>query len=175
MHIYLPVAGIPVNALLMLGGAAGFLFGVGGGFLMTPVLMFAGVPSVAVVAGSRLGVEIVSLLRQAGQPDAAAPAPPAHSRRESRWRKRRYFAPRSSPAGCRWMKVPRAACCGSGTCHTSDRMPGSFLDASMNASTRADARRSACSRPFPFSRISNITWSMGFFARAKLAVLISIT
>ena len=55
MHIYLPIADIPINALLMLalGGVVGFLsgmFGVGGGFLMTPMLMFAGVPSAVAVA-----------------------------------------------------------------------------------------------------------------------------
>ena len=55
MLVYLPIAEMPVNALLMLalGGAVGFLsgmFGVGGGFLMTPLLMFAGVPSAVAVA-----------------------------------------------------------------------------------------------------------------------------
>jgi uncharacterized protein len=55
MHVYLPIAELPVNALLMLalGGAVGFLsgmFGVGGGFLMTPLLIFAGVPSAVAVA-----------------------------------------------------------------------------------------------------------------------------
>ena len=55
MHVYLPIAELPVNALLMLalGGAVGFLsgmFGVGGGFLMTPMLIFAGVPSAVAVA-----------------------------------------------------------------------------------------------------------------------------
>ena len=55
MHIYLPIADIPINALLMLalGGVVGFLsgmFGVGGGFLMTPLLIFAGVPSAVAVA-----------------------------------------------------------------------------------------------------------------------------
>lgn len=49
MQIYLPIAEMPINALLILamGGAVGFLtgmFGVGGGFLMTPFLMFAGIP-----------------------------------------------------------------------------------------------------------------------------------
>src|SRR5271166_2136773 len=58
MLVYLPIAELPVNALLMiaLGGAVGFLsgmFGVGGGFLMTPMLIFAGVPAtVAVATGS---------------------------------------------------------------------------------------------------------------------------
>ncbi len=113
MHVYLPIAELSVNALLMLalGGAVGFLsgmFGVGGGFLMTPLLIFAGVPSAVAVAtganpliassitgtiaqyrrrnvdiklgltmlaggavGSLMGVQIVSVLRQAGQFDLA--------------------------------------------------------------------------------------------------------
>jgi uncharacterized protein len=55
MLVYLPIAELPVNALLMLalGGAVGFLsgmFGVGGGFLMTPMLIFAGIPSAVAVA-----------------------------------------------------------------------------------------------------------------------------
>ena len=54
MQIYLPIAEISVHILLVLGlgGALGLLsglFGVGGGFLMTPLLIFIGVPpSVAV-------------------------------------------------------------------------------------------------------------------------------
>ncbi len=54
MQIYLPIAEISVNIFLVLGlgGAVGLLsglFGVGGGFLMTPLLIFIGVPpSVAV-------------------------------------------------------------------------------------------------------------------------------
>jgi len=54
MQIYLPIAGMPVDALviLALGGLVGFLsglFGVGGGFVMTPLLILIGVPpSVAV-------------------------------------------------------------------------------------------------------------------------------
>ena len=44
MHLYLPVANISVNALviILLGGGVGFLsgmFGVGGGFLTTPLLI----------------------------------------------------------------------------------------------------------------------------------------
>jgi uncharacterized membrane protein YfcA len=55
MQVYLPIAELPVNALIMLamGAAVGFLsgmFGVGGGFLMTPLLIFAGVPSAVAVA-----------------------------------------------------------------------------------------------------------------------------
>lgn len=58
MQIYLPIAEISVDVLLILamGGAVGFLsgmFGVGGGFLMTPFLMFTGIPpAVAVATGS---------------------------------------------------------------------------------------------------------------------------
>ncbi len=55
MLVYLPIADLPVNVLLILsmGAAVGFLsgmFGVGGGFLMTPLLIFAGVPSAVAVA-----------------------------------------------------------------------------------------------------------------------------
>lgn len=54
MQVYLPIAEMPVDAILVLilGAVVGFLsglFGVGGGFLMTPLLIFMGVPaSVAV-------------------------------------------------------------------------------------------------------------------------------
>ncbi|UPT61895.1 MAG: sulfite exporter TauE/SafE family protein [Hyphomonadaceae bacterium JAD_PAG50586_4] len=56
--IYLPIAEMPVNVLLVLlvSGAVGFmsgLVGVGGGFIMTPALMFLGVPApVAVATGA---------------------------------------------------------------------------------------------------------------------------
>lgn len=55
MTIYLPIAEVAVNAyiLLGLGGAVGFLsgmFGVGGGFLMTPLLIFIGIPPAVAVA-----------------------------------------------------------------------------------------------------------------------------
>ena len=58
MDIYLPIAEISVNLFLILGlgGAIGFLsgaFGIGGGFLMTPLLIFIGIPpSVAVGSGT---------------------------------------------------------------------------------------------------------------------------
>jgi uncharacterized membrane protein YfcA len=55
MEIYLPVAEMSVNWLVIvaLGLAVGFLsgmFGVGGGFLMTPLLVFTGIPSTVAVA-----------------------------------------------------------------------------------------------------------------------------
>lgn len=57
MDIYLPIAAISqdVFVLLILGGVVGFLsgvFGVGGGFLLTPFLIFIGVPHAVAVASS---------------------------------------------------------------------------------------------------------------------------
>lgn len=57
MQIYLPIAELSVNIwlLLGLGGAVGYLsglFGVGGGFLLTPLLIFIGVPPAVAVATS---------------------------------------------------------------------------------------------------------------------------
>ena len=54
MHFYLPVAEMSANILIFLamGGAVGFLsglFGVGGGFLMTPLLIFSGIPPAVAV------------------------------------------------------------------------------------------------------------------------------
>ncbi len=54
-QVYLPIAEISVSVLLLLGlgGGVGFmsgLFGVGGGFLMTPLLIFIGVPPAVAVA-----------------------------------------------------------------------------------------------------------------------------
>ena len=54
MSIYLPIAEMNVNVLLiillgiMVGGLTG-LFGVGGGFLMTPLLIFLGIPPTVAV------------------------------------------------------------------------------------------------------------------------------
>lgn len=55
MNIYLPIAEVSVDAFLLLGlgGFVGILsgmFGVGGGFLMTPILFFIGIPPAVPVA-----------------------------------------------------------------------------------------------------------------------------
>ena len=57
MQIYLPIAEVSVNAFLLLGlgGIVGILsgmFGVGGGFLITPLLFFVGIPPAVAVATS---------------------------------------------------------------------------------------------------------------------------
>lgn len=57
-YIYLPIAGVAVNALVVIGvgGSVGFLsglFGVGGGFIITPLMLFLGIPTaVAIAAGA---------------------------------------------------------------------------------------------------------------------------
>lgn len=55
MHLYLPIAELSANIylLLALGGLAGLLsglFGIGGGFVLTPMLIFIGVPPDVAVA-----------------------------------------------------------------------------------------------------------------------------
>jgi uncharacterized membrane protein YfcA len=57
MDIYLPIAGLSVNALMIigLGGIVGLLtgmLGVGGGFLTTPILIFYGIPPAVAVASA---------------------------------------------------------------------------------------------------------------------------
>jgi uncharacterized membrane protein YfcA len=57
VDIYLPIAGLSVNALMIiaLGGVVGLLsgmVGVGGGFLTTPILIFYGIPPAVAVASS---------------------------------------------------------------------------------------------------------------------------
>lgn len=64
MDIYLPIAEMSVNIFLILGmgGGVGFLsglFGVGGGFLMTPLLIFIGVPP-AVAVGTEANQIVAS-------------------------------------------------------------------------------------------------------------------
>jgi len=55
VQIYLPIAELSLNIffLIGIGGAVGFLsgmFGVGGGFLLTPLLIFSGIPAPVAVA-----------------------------------------------------------------------------------------------------------------------------
>jgi uncharacterized membrane protein YfcA len=57
MQIYLPIAEVSVNVLMLfgIGGIVGILsgmFGVGGGFLITPLLFFVGIPPAVAVATS---------------------------------------------------------------------------------------------------------------------------
>ncbi len=57
MDIYLPIAGLSVNALVIVGmgvvvGLLSGLFGVGGGFLTTPLLIFYGIPPAVAVASA---------------------------------------------------------------------------------------------------------------------------
>jgi uncharacterized membrane protein YfcA len=57
MDIYLPIAGQSVNALLivalgLLVGVLSGMFGVGGGFLTTPLLIFYGIPPTVAVASA---------------------------------------------------------------------------------------------------------------------------
>lgn len=57
MDIYLPIAGLSVNivVIILLGGAVGMLsgmFGVGGGFLTTPLLIFYGIPPTVAAASA---------------------------------------------------------------------------------------------------------------------------
>jgi uncharacterized protein len=57
MDVYLPIANLSVNALVIigLGGLVGFLsgmFGVGGGFLTTPLLIFYGIPPTVAAASA---------------------------------------------------------------------------------------------------------------------------
>jgi uncharacterized membrane protein YfcA len=57
MQIYLPIAETSVNALLLLGigglvGVLSGMFGVGGGFVLTPLLFFLGIPPAVAVASA---------------------------------------------------------------------------------------------------------------------------
>jgi uncharacterized protein len=72
MQVYLPIAEMSVDALLLVGigfavGWLSGLFGVGGGFLLTPVLILIGIPSpVAVASGANqtLGASVSGLIAQ---------------------------------------------------------------------------------------------------------------
>jgi hypothetical protein len=64
--IYLPIAEMPVNVLLVLlvSGAIGFvsgLVGIGGGFIMTPALIFMGIPGPVAVATGASQIAATSL------------------------------------------------------------------------------------------------------------------
>jgi uncharacterized membrane protein YfcA len=104
VQIYLPIAEISVNVFLILGmgGIVGFLsglFGVGGGFLMTPLLIFIGVPpavavgtqanqlvaSVGVRAIWPIGGAAMSTSAWAGAAVAAAPSAPSSASGCSAW------------------------------------------------------------------------------------------
>ncbi len=58
MQIYLPIAEMPINVVMLLGmglavGVLSGLFGIGGGFIVTPLLIFLGVPApIAVGTGA---------------------------------------------------------------------------------------------------------------------------
>jgi uncharacterized membrane protein YfcA len=70
MQVYLPIAEMSVDALLLLGIGFGVgwlsgLWGVGGGFLLTPILMLIGIPSaVAVASGANqtIGASVSGLM-----------------------------------------------------------------------------------------------------------------
>ncbi|MBX9701034.1 MAG: sulfite exporter TauE/SafE family protein, partial [Acetobacteraceae bacterium] len=72
MQVYLPIAEMSVDALLLVGIGLGVgwlsgLFGVGGGFLLTPLLILIGIPSpVAVASGANqtLGASVSGLIAQ---------------------------------------------------------------------------------------------------------------
>jgi len=64
--IYLPIAEVSVDifVLLLLGGGVGFLsglFGVGGGFLMTPLLIFIGIPATVAVGSEAAQIVAASV------------------------------------------------------------------------------------------------------------------
>jgi uncharacterized membrane protein YfcA len=64
LQIYLPIAEVSINIVLLLGigilaGLVSGMFGVGGGFLMTPLLIFIGVPP-AVAVGSQSNQVVAS-------------------------------------------------------------------------------------------------------------------
>jgi uncharacterized protein len=66
MQIYLPIAELPLSLFLLIGmgAAVGFiagLFGVGGGFLLTPFLIFIGVPAPVAVATSSVHIAASSV------------------------------------------------------------------------------------------------------------------
>jgi uncharacterized membrane protein YfcA len=75
MNLYLPIAGLSVNIFVIigLGGIVGLLsgmFGVGGGFLTTPLLIFYGIPPAVAVASSATqitGASVSGVLAHGGK------------------------------------------------------------------------------------------------------------
>lgn len=77
MQIYLPIAEMPINVVMLLGmglavGVLSGLFGIGGGFIVTPLLIFLGVPApiavgtgAAQVAASSVSGTVTNWTRQA--------------------------------------------------------------------------------------------------------------
>ncbi len=100
MQIYLPIADLPVNIFLVLGmglavGYISGMFGIGGGFLMTPLLIFIGVPPAVAVgtqANQLVGASVSGVIghwrrgnvdfraRSAGSDDRPLLRHPAHDR-----------------------------------------------------------------------------------------------
>ena len=79
MDVYLPIANLSVNGLwiVALGGLTGILsglFGVGGGFLTTPLLIFYGIPP-TVAAASHLNAR-AHTRKRGKSPETAAWRPP---------------------------------------------------------------------------------------------------
>ena len=107
MQIYLPIAELPVNVLLILfmGLAVGFIsgmFGIGGGFLMTPLLIFVGIAPAVAVASVASHVAASSF---SGAISVLAPArarsntrPDADRRRPNRHHGRRHAVHAVAPA-----------------------------------------------------------------------------
>ena len=75
MDLYLPIAGLSVNIFVIigLGGLVGILsgmFGVGGGFLTTPLMIFYGIPPAVAVASSApqiTGASVSGVLAHSGR------------------------------------------------------------------------------------------------------------
>ena len=66
VQYYLPIAEMPIDVLMILGmgAAVGFIsgmFGVGGGFLMTPLLIFVGIPPAVAVASQSAQIAASSM------------------------------------------------------------------------------------------------------------------
>jgi len=74
VQLYLPIAEFSLNIFLLIGmgGAVGFLsglFGVGGGFLLTPLLIFSGIPAPVAVASVTSQVVAASIMRTCRGPN----------------------------------------------------------------------------------------------------------